>query len=129
MRIDKYITSTGILTRSVCKNEIRKGFVKINGIVIKDPSLHVDENTVVVTYKDRELNYSPYIYLALNKPAGYISATDDLRQKTVLDLLPIEYKRMGLFPCGRLDIDTTGLLLLTNNGDLAHKLLSPKYIL
>ena len=127
MRLDKFITSTGILTRSECKNEIKKGLIKVNNVLVKDPGFQVDEFNDCVTYKNAKVVYSEFTYILLNKPQGYISATDDPRELTVLNLLPIEYKRMNLFPCGRLDKDTTGLLLLTNNGDLAHRLLSPKY--
>lgn len=127
MRLDKYITSTGILTRSQCKQEIKKGLIVIDGKPVKDPGLQIDEETVKVYYKNKIVEYKKYTYIMMNKPKGYISSTEDFKQKTVLDLLPDNYKRIGLFPCGRLDIDTTGLLILTNNGDLAHKLLSPKF--
>ena len=127
MRLDKYITSTGILTRSQCKLELKKGLIKVNNEIIKDPSLQIDENNDKVSYKNTLIQYKKYYYIMMNKPKGYISSTEDFKQKTVLDLLPDNLKRLGLFPCGRLDIDTTGLLILTNNGELAHKLLSPKY--
>lgn len=127
MRLDKYISSTGKLSRSECKTELKKGLIKVNGIVVKDPAMQIDENNVDVTYKNQKINYAKYTYILLNKPQGYISATDDPKEKTVLELLPLELRRINLFPCGRLDKDTVGLLLLTNNGEIAHKLLSPKY--
>lgn len=127
MRLDKYIASTGILTRSECKNEIRKGLIKVNNIVVKDPTYQIDEENSIVSYKNQIIQYKRFTYVMLNKPKGYITSTDDPKEKTIFELLPLELKRLDLFPCGRLDKDTTGLILLTNNGELAHKLLSPKY--
>ncbi len=124
MRLDKYLTGARIGSRSEVKDLIRKGCVKANGTVIKDVSYHVlpdDEicvNNSTVTYKE-------HVYYMLNKPAGYVSATEDNKDKTVLDLFP-EKLRKGLFPAGRLDKDSVGLLIITDDGDFAHRLMSPR---
>lgn len=124
-RIDKLFASNGILTRSECKREVRKGNIKVDGKVISSTSIKVsDEN--VVTYLDNVIHFSKFIYIMLNKPKGYVSSTEERGEKTVLDLVPEEFFRKGLFPCGRLDKDTFGLLIITNDGDSAHRRLSPK---
>lgn len=124
-RIDKLFASNGILTRSECKREVRKGNIKVDGKVISSTSIKVsDEN--VVTYLDNVIHFSKFIYIMLNKPKGYVSSTEEKGEKTVLDLVPEEFFRKGLFPCGRLDKDTFGLLIITNDGDSAHRRLSPK---
>ncbi len=127
MRLDKFLSNNGFVTRTECKKAAKSGLIKVNGIVIKDPSVKIDECKDVVEFNNSIVEYNEFMYLMLNKPKGYISSTDDPHKKTVLDLLPDEYRTFGLFPCGRLDIDTTGLLILTNNGKLAHQLLSPKH--
>lgn len=98
----------------------------MNGAVIYDTAVHIDPEKDEVSYMGNRIVYRKYSYLMLNKPEGVVSATDDGTERTVLDLLPDKYRKMGLFPCGRLDKNTTGLLILTNNGALAHRLLSPK---
>lgn len=125
IRLDKYLSELGTGSRSQVKEMIRKGQVTVNGQVARQPERKVNPVCDTVTVGDRELNYRKYRYLMLNKPAGYVSATRDSREKTVLQLLPAELAK-DLFPVGRLDKDTEGLLLLTNDGDLAHRLLSPR---
>lgn len=124
MRLDKFVSDCVGITRKGSKNLIKKGLVTVNGVIIKDVGANVSE-TDVLTVEGKTAEYKKFIYLMMNKPQGYISATDDKRQKTVLDLLPENFARYDLFPAGRLDIDTEGFLLLTNDGQTAHNLLSP----
>lgn len=126
MRIDKFLADCGVGSRKDVKTIIKNGRVSVNGVKAKSASEHVNENDTVMLDGER-LEYRRYIYLMLNKPNGVISATYDGRHKTVLDLVPEELAHYELFPVGRLDIDTTGLLLLTNDGELAHRLTSPKH--
>ena len=125
MRLDKYLTEMGIGSRSEVKQGIRKGFVKVNGMPAARPELKVTEEDEV-TWKGTPVIFVEYEYIMLNKPPGVITATEDARELTVLDLIK-NCSRKDLFPVGRLDKDTEGLLLLTNDGDLAHRLLSPKH--
>ncbi len=127
MRLDKFFVHTGRATRSEAVKLIRSGAVTVDGNPQRDPSVHIDPETQTVCLRAEIVPYQQYTYLMLNKPQGYISATDDPRQKTVLHLLSEQEQRLGLFPCGRLDKDTVGLLVLTNDGALAHRLLSPKH--
>ncbi len=126
MRLDKFLSVTGTLSRSESKRAIRAGRVKINGIAAKSGDVQLDEMSDKVSFDGKEIVYRRFTYIMLNKPEGYVSATDDKREKTVLDLLPDELNKSELFPCGRLDKYTLGLMLITNNGELAHKLLAPK---
>jgi 16S rRNA pseudouridine516 synthase len=123
LRLDKYLADLGVGTRSQVKQMIRKGLVDINGNTAKKPEQKVNVQEDHVTVEGKVLQYTKYRYVLLHKPSGYVSATEDAREKTVLSLLSPELQK-GLFPVGRLDKDTEGLLLLTN--DLAHRLLSPK---
>ena len=125
LRLDKYLADLGVGTRSQVKQMIRKGLVDINGDTAKKPEQKVNVQEDHVTVEGKVLQYTKYRYVLLHKPSGYVSATEDAREKTVLSLLSPELQK-GLFPVGRLDKDTEGLLLLTNDGDLAHRLLSPK---
>ena len=125
MRLDKYLAEAGAGTRSEVKQLIRKTLVTVQGEVCVNPEQKVDPETDVVLLRGKPLSYSRFHYYMLNKPAGVVSATEDPRQKTVLDLLGPEAGR-NLFPVGRLDKDTEGLLLITDDGVLAHQLLSPK---
>lgn len=127
MRLDKYLVSTGYVSRSEAGKLIRSGKVSVNGTVIQKPESSVDECSACVLLNGQQLEYRKFTYILLNKPQGYISATEDGREPTVLELLPEHLRRIRLFPCGRLDKNTVGLMLLTNNGNLAHRLLSPKY--
>ncbi|MBQ7915817.1 MAG: rRNA pseudouridine synthase [Firmicutes bacterium] len=124
MRLDKFLADMGVGSRSDLKKDIRGGKVVIDGKMIKDPGFAVPEGAQVL-YKGQKVAYEEFVYYMLNKPAGAISASEDPKQKTVIDLLD-ERKRKDLFPVGRLDKDTEGLLLITNDGELAHQLLSPK---
>lgn len=124
MRLDKFVSDAMGITRKDSKNLIKKGLVSINGEIIKDAGANVKE-TDSLAVEGKKADYKKFIYLMMNKPQGYISATDDKNKKTVLDLLPENFKRYDLFPAGRLDIDTEGFLLLTNDGQTAHNLLSP----
>lgn len=125
MRLDKYLSDMGAGTRSELKKEIRKSGVSIDGKIIKDPGFSVDKSSHVI-FRGAAVNYEEFVYYMLNKPAGIISASEDDREDTVIDLIS-EPKRRDLFPVGRLDRDTEGLLLITNDGALSHRLLSPKH--
>lgn len=124
MRLDKLLSEMNIGTRSEVKEFIRKGKITVNGVIVKKADTSVSESDEI-TYLGKKINYSEFEYYILNKPAGVISATEDPKEKTVIDLLP-ENRRKDLFPVGRLDKDTEGLLLITNDGKLSHNLLSPK---
>ncbi len=126
MRIDRYLANSGVGTRTEVKELLKKGKVTVNDKIIKDASFHVNEETDVIKFNSNEISYKEYVYIMLNKPDGVISATEDPRHGTVIDLLDEEIKRFNPFPVGRLDKDTEGLLILTNDGILAHDLLSPK---
>ena len=125
MRLDKFFTATGTLTRSEAQRAVRAKRVCVNGATVSKADLKIDPESDAITLDGELIVYKKYTYIMLNKPKGYVSATDDSRLPTVLDLLPEKYGRLGLFPCGRLDRDTTGLMLLTDDGELAHFLLSP----
>ncbi|MDD2433812.1 MAG: pseudouridine synthase [Bacilli bacterium] len=125
MRLDKFLAHLGYGTRKDTKTLVRSGAVLVNGESIKDGGYIIDENNDEVVVYDTKLDYEEYLYIIMNKPSGVVSATFDSNCETVLDLLP-DYASRGLFPVGRLDKDSTGLLLLTNDGQLAHQLLSPK---
>ncbi len=125
MRLDKFLCDMNIGTRSEVKNEIKKGKVSVNGEIAKKPDIQIKEKEDIICYLGKEISYAKFRYFMLNKPAGVVSATTDAKDKTVLDLLCNEGIK-DLFPVGRLDKDTEGLLIITNDGDLAHRLLSPK---
>ena len=125
MRLDKFLADMGIGTRSEIKTKIRKGHVAVDGSIIKDAGFQVSDESVV-TFCGQEVAYEAYVYYMLNKPSGVISASDDETQTTVIDLIT-DRNRRDLFPVGRLDKDTEGLLLITNDGPLAHRLLSPRH--
>ncbi len=125
IRLDKYLADMGIGTRTEVKKLIRQGKIKVDDHIVKLPEQKIDTATQKVFCEGQEVGYEEYEYYMLNKPAGYVSATTDAKDKTVLDLI-IDKKRKDLFPVGRLDKDTEGLLLITNDGDLAHRLLAPK---
>ncbi|HBA46980.1 MAG TPA: 16S rRNA pseudouridine(516) synthase [Lachnospiraceae bacterium] len=125
MRLDKFLCEMKIGTRSQVKDYIRQGLVAVNGIPAKSADRKIDENADKVAFRDRILQYRKYSYYMLNKPAGMVSATVDNTADTVVSLLKEEMHSGDIFPVGRLDKDVTGLLLLTNDGELAHRLLSP----
>ena len=126
MRLDKYLSDMGIGTRSESKKYIKSGRVEINGATVSDPAVHVSE-TDMVSFDHTPIAYEEHIYYLMNKPQGVITATKDNSKKTILDLIKTEDMRKEIFPVGRLDKDTEGLLLITNDGALAHHLLSPKH--
>lgn len=126
LRIDKILANLGYGTRSSIKKEMKKGVVTVNDRVVKDSATLVDPETDEIYYKDLLVEYQEFIYLVMNKPAGVISATEDFNQATVVDILEPEDRVRDPFPVGRLDIDTEGLLILTNDGKFAHALTSPK---
>lgn len=126
MRIDKMLANLGYGSRKEVKGLLKKGAVKINGEIVKDAKEHIDPNQDIVIINGQEVVYKEFIYLMMNKPGGVISATEDNRDETVVDLLEMEDQVYEPFPVGRLDKDTEGLLLITNDGQLSHRLLSPK---
>ena len=126
MRLDKFLVENGLGSRSQLKDVLKKGLVLVNGRAEKSPKTQINETADEVVVSGQKLTYEKFVYYLLNKPKGYISATEDERHKTVLDLLDETARQKEVFPVGRLDIDTHGLLLLTNNGKLAHAMLSPK---
>ena len=127
MRIDRFLSDMGIASRRESAAAAKRGQISVDGVVVRDPSKHIDPDRVSVSYMGRVIEYRKHVYVMLNKPQGYVSATEDSRLPVVTELLSDELKRMELFPVGRLDRDTVGLMILTNNGQLAHSLLSPKH--
>ncbi len=125
IRIDKFISDQSLESRGDLKKEIKKYGININGRIIKDPGKIVDTERDVVIFRGEEFKYQEFIYIMLNKPAGIVSAVSDNKDKTVIDHIKEAYPRKDYFPVGRLDKDTEGLLLVTNDGQLAHQLLSP----
>lgn len=126
MRLDKLIANSGFGTRSEVKKLIKRGLVSVNGRPATSGNAHVDHEQDAIVVNGIPLEYREFVYLMMNKPPGYISATEDNSQATVLDLIDPSYVHFKLFPMGRLDKDTEGLLILTNDGKLAHQVLSPK---
>lgn len=126
MRLDKYLVACALGSRTEVKNFLKAGRVTVNGKKEKSAKLKINENTDEICFDGQKLEYEEFVYYMMNKPQGIISATEDPKYKTVLDLLDDYARAKEVFPVGRLDIDTHGLLLLTNDGKLAHALLSPK---
>jgi len=126
MRLDKLLANSGYGTRKEVKKLLKTGVVKVDGKVVKDAKVHVEPEEQEVMVLDDVVEYREFIYLMMHKPPGFLSATEDHRQETVVDILQEEDKIFEPFPVGRLDKDTEGFLLLTNDGQLAHQLLSPK---
>lgn len=126
LRIDKILSHMGYGTRSEIKKAVKNGYVTVNGKTIKDSGMQINPDLDIVEIDGEVVKYREFIYLMLHKPPGVISATEDVREETVIDLLDEEYIIFQPFPVGRLDKDTEGLLLLTNDGQLAHNLLSPR---
>ncbi len=124
IRLDRCLREAGVLSRAEAAKAVRARRVTVDGAVVRDPAAHV-ETTQTIVLVDIPVIWKRFVYIMLNKPAGFVSATED-SGPTVMDLLPPEMARVGVFPCGRLDADTTGLLLMTNDGAAAHALLSPK---
>lgn len=127
IRLDKYIASALTLTRKEAHGVIRRGRVSVNGVKIRDIAFKFDYDKSEVTVDGEKTVFHEFRYFIMNKPAGYITSTEEEREPTVMDLLPEKLLKMDLFPVGRLDKDTEGLLLLTDNGQLAHRMLSPKH--
>lgn len=126
MRIDKFLSETKVASRSDASKAARSGKISVNGIIIKDVSKHIDPENDEIIFDGQKVTYRKYIWIMMNKPSGILSASTDKKEKTVVNLLPPPLNTMGLFPCGRLDKDTVGLILLTNDGSLNHDLLTPK---
>lgn len=127
MRLDRFLTNQTTATRREAKEFAKAGLVSVNGIVVKDVSFSVNEEEDTVVVRGVPVSYRKHLYIMLNKPKGVVCATEDKRHRTVLDLLPEELRRKGLFPAGRLDIDTEGFVLITDDGEFAHQILSPKH--
>ncbi len=125
IRLDKFLCEMSVGSRTQVKEYIKKGRVKIDGNIVKSPEIKIDENTAKVEFDNEIIGFVDKEYYMLNKPSGVVSATVDNLHKTVIDIID-DKKRKDLFPVGRLDIDTEGLLIITNDGDMAHRLLSPK---
>ncbi len=126
MRLDRLLSEMGVASRSELRYIIRSGRVSVDGVVVTAPEKRVDAGTSAISLDGEILRWQRFRYFMMDKPEGVLSVTEDRRQETVLDLLPPELKRLELFPVGRLDKDTSGLLLLTNDGDFAHRVISPK---
>ena len=126
-RIDSLFSSCQILSRTEFSKVVKQKRVKVNGEIIKNPSQKIDSEVDFVLLDDKKVEFNKYIYIMLNKPQGVVSSTDEKGATTVIDILPTKYRLKGVFPCGRLDKDTVGLVILTNDGISAHKRLSPKH--
>lgn len=127
IRLDKYIAEAAGLTRREAGRAIRSGTVTVNGSAVRKPEQKIDENAAAVALNGVPCSYRRFRYFLLDKPTGLITASRDSRQETVLDLFPPEIRKLDIAPVGRLDKDTSGLLLLTNDGEFAHRVISPKY--
>ncbi len=127
MRVDKYLADCGLGTRSEVKKYIKAKQITVNGTIVLKPEFKIEENTDVVNFKGQTIVYEKYVYYLFHKPAGCVTAMQDNLHKTVMDFFPEEIKKKGVAPVGRLDLDTEGLLLLTNDGALTHHLLSPAH--
>ena len=126
MRLDRFLSESGVLSRRDASRAVRRGRITVNGLSAPRADLQISENTDVILLDGVRVVYEPFFYVFLNKPQGYVSATEDGNLPVVTSLLPENMQRAGIFPCGRLDRDTVGWMLLTNDGTLAHRLLSPK---
>lgn len=125
-RLDKIIANSGTLSRKEVHRLIKSGSVSVNGIITKDRGFCIDPESAEIKINGQSVSLEKYVYIMLNKPEGIVSATKDPKEKTVIDLVPAEFKKKNLFPAGRLDRNTTGFVLITDNGDFAHRILSPK---
>ena len=126
IRIDKMLSNVTNISRSEIKRFIKRGEVTVNGRVVKTADEKIDPESSEVKLKGQTIGYDEFVYIMLNKPKGILSASNDKNRKTVVDLVPNDMKRQKLFPVGRLDKDTTGLIIITNDGEYAHKIISPK---
>lgn len=127
MRLDKFFSNTGVLSRSQCAKECRAGNITCDGAVVRDPSANIDPEKNVIAYKGEAISYSEYVYIMMNKPLGYVCSNDEPGELLVFDLLGEKYAKFDLFTVGRLDKNTSGLILITNDGKAAHRALSPKH--
>jgi len=127
MRLDKFLTHTGTLSRTEAAKAAKCGRVTVDGKSARDTAMKIDPEKCSVALDGEIIVYRKFIWVMMNKPAGVVSATEDGRDRTVIDLLPAQLQGLGLFPCGRLDRDTVGLIMLTNDGELSHSLLSPRH--
>ncbi len=127
IRLDKFISSQLNISRSDAKKMLRNNSVIVNGEPIKKADYLLDPYTDVVAVSGKNVEYKKFIYIMLNKPKGVVSATNDLNERTVIDILPEQFRRNGLFPAGRLDKNTTGFVLITDDGEFAHNILSPAH--
>ena len=125
-RLDKILSAQGVASRSEVKTMIRRGLVTVDGEVVRAPEDKFDPELVSIAVEGRQIGFKRHLYIMMNKPEGVICATSDGRIRTVVDLLPEHLQRRGLFPAGRLDRDTTGFVLITDDGELAHRMLAPK---
>ena len=127
VRIDKLISECKLASRKETAQAAKRGELLVNGTPVKKADMHIDPEKDEVIFRGKRVVYEEFVYVMLNKPAGYISATEDSSLPVVTELLPEQLQKRGLFPCGRLDRDTLGLMILTNDGKLSHYLLSPKH--
>ena len=126
MRLDRFLSECGLFSRKESARAAKCGRIAVNGVCVTRADLHINAQSDTVTLDGETVTYTPFFYVFLNKPEGYVSATEDGRFPVVTSLLSEKLQKVGVFPCGRLDKDTTGLMLLTNDGALSHRLLSPK---
>ncbi len=126
IRLDKFICSAGSYSRKEAKKLIKDGKVRADGSVCRNADMKIDENKAVVEINGRAVSYSRFSYIIMNKPSGAVCSNDEKGERTVFDILPPELMRKGLFTAGRLDKDTVGLLIITDDGDFSHRLMSPK---
>ena len=127
MRLDKFLTHTGTLSRTEAAKAAKCGRVTVDGKSARDTAMKIDPEKCSVALDGEIIVYRKFVWVMMNKPAGVVSATEDGRDRTVIDLLPAQLQGLGLFPCGRRDRDTVGLIMLTNDGELSHSLLSPRH--
>ncbi len=125
-RLDKFISNQLILSRSIVRTGVQRGKATVNGAVVRDAGALIDAENDIITYEGADIGYKEYVYILMNKPKGVLSAATDKSRETVVDLVPEHLKRQGIAPVGRLDKDTTGLLLITDDGVFAHNCISPK---
>lgn len=127
MRLDKFFSEQKILSRKEVGEKLKRGLITVNGQTVKKGDVKIDEYRDIISLDGQVITYKKYIYIVVNKPQGYVCSTDDPRDMIVTELLPPELQKLDLFPCGRLDKDTTGLVIMTNDGISAHRNLSPKH--
>ncbi len=125
-RLDKIVANSTTLSRKEVHRLIKSGSISVNGVITKDRGFYIEPDNAKICINGEEISLDKYVYIMLNKPEGVVSAASDPKEKTVIDLVPAEIKKKNLFPAGRLDRNTTGFVLITDNGDFAHKILSPK---